>query len=230
MLKKMFFKIASIINYTSVKLKSVKIITLKSRFTFTKFRIAPSNKTSFINCTIENSYITVNGKNNIIDCNLSLINRSKIIVTGINNKVVINKGVKLRKAEIIIRGEGCSVVIGNNTTFGSVRMVNAGKNNEILIGENCLFADQIEIWASDTHSIYNELDQLINKEKPVIIGDKVWIGSRVIILKGVHIGDGSIVGMGTTLTKDVPAAVVIAGSPPRIIKENVHWSLSYEDR
>jgi acetyltransferase-like isoleucine patch superfamily enzyme len=54
--------------------------------------------------------------------------------------------------------------------------------------------------------------------KPVIIDDNVWIGANVIILKGVHIGSGSILAAGAVITKDVPPGCVAAGNPARVVK------------
>ena len=54
---------------------------------------------------------------------------------------------------------------------------------------------------------------------PVKIGDKVWIGGVSRILPGVTIGDNSVIGAGSVVTKDIPANVVAAGNPCRIIKE-----------
>ena len=90
-----------------------------------------------------------------------------------------------------------------------------------------MFADNIEIWASDTHSIYNNRGNRINKEKPIIIEDRVWVGSHTKILKGVHISECSVIGMGTTVTKDIAANSVSIGTPNKIIRENVTWSLDY---
>ena len=56
------------------------------------------------------------------------------------------------------------------------------------------------------------------RERPIIIGNDVWIGSRVIILGGVRIGDGAIIGAGSVVTHDVPPYVVVGGNPARIIK------------
>lgn len=54
---------------------------------------------------------------------------------------------------------------------------------------------------------------------PVKICNKVWIGFNSIILKGVTIGEGSIVGAGSVVTKDVPPWTIVAGNPARIIRE-----------
>ncbi len=55
--------------------------------------------------------------------------------------------------------------------------------------------------------------------KPVIIGDDVWIGARVIILPGVTIGSRVVVGAGSVVTKDLPSNTVCAGIPCRVIKQ-----------
>ena len=57
------------------------------------------------------------------------------------------------------------------------------------------------------------------KTAPVIIGNNVWIGMNATILKGVTIGDNSVVAAGSVVTKSVPANVVVAGNPAVVIKK-----------
>ena len=61
-----------------------------------------------------------------------------------------------------------------------------------------------------------------SEEKAVVIEDDVWIGSRVTILPGVHIGEGCIVGASAVVTKSVPPYCIIAGNPAKIIKYRNH--------
>jgi acetyltransferase-like isoleucine patch superfamily enzyme len=173
------------------------------------------------------SIFQITGTGNSIISEAELIEESQIVINGQNNSLKIAKGVKLRKANIIIRGSNCHITIGSGTTFGGVRIVNVGTDNLVEIGENCLFSDQIEIWASDTHSIFNEDNQKINKEQPVFIGDNVWVGSRVIILKGIEISDGAIIGMGTIVSRNIPSKTISVGIPNKVIKENVRWTNEY---
>lgn len=62
------------------------------------------------------------------------------------------------------------------------------------------------------------MEQGFKDEEPVFIGDDVWIGDRVIILPGVHIGNGSVIAAGAVVTKDVPPYSIAAGVPARKIK------------
>ena len=63
------------------------------------------------------------------------------------------------------------------------------------------------------------MEQGFEEERPVYIGNDVWIGDRVLILPGVHIGDGSIIAAGAVVTKDVPPHSIVAGVPARKIKD-----------
>jgi maltose O-acetyltransferase len=58
----------------------------------------------------------------------------------------------------------------------------------------------------------------------VRIGNNVWIGTGVIIL-GANIGDGSIIGAGSVVTSEVPAKVVAAGNPARVVREDASWRM-----
>jgi len=78
---------------------------------------------------------------------------------------------------------------------------------EVRIGYNCMISWEVIIMDTDHHSI--EGGPTI--AKPVIIGDKVWIGCRAIILKGVHIGDRAIIGAGAIVTHDVPPGGIVTG-------------------
>lgn len=91
-----------------------------------------------------------------------------------------------------------------------------------------MFSDEISIRNGDSHPI-SEKDsgKRINYSKDIFIGNHVWIGARAIILKGVAIGDNSVVGIGTIVTKDVPASSIVGGVPSSILKSNITWERSF---
>ena len=87
--------------------------------------------------------------------------------------------------------------------------------NDVMMGPECIIYTKNHAFA-DTTIPMNQ--QGFSEEKPVIIGNDVWIGGRVTILPGVHIGDGAIVGAGAVVTKDVPAYAIVGGNPAKILK------------
>lgn len=90
----------------------------------------------------------------------------------------------------------------------------------ITIGKGAKISHNVTIMDGDGHSI--EYDGYISV-KPIVIEDDVWIGTKAIILKGVTIGEGSIVAAGSVVTKDVPSHSLVAGNPAKVIKENIRW-------
>ena len=92
--------------------------------------------------------------------------------------------------------------------------------SRIIIGEDVAISKGVIIRDSDNHIINNQVDDMT---KPIEIGDHVWIGLRAIILKGVKIGNGSVIAAGAVVTRDVPPYSLVAGVPARVIKENIYW-------
>lgn len=72
--------------------------------------------------------------------------------------------------------------------------------------------------SKDMYDPYGEKIEIAGKKWDAVIGNDVWIGSRVILVSGIHIGDGAIIGAGAVVTKDVPPYAVVAGIPAKIIR------------
>ena len=124
------------------------------------------------------------------------------------------------KNQKILIGENCS--FWNNVCFNLTQ-----DNATIQIGRDCMFSKNIEIWASDGHGIYdiNQMSVINKCSSKVIIGNHVWISSGVIFTKNGSIGDNSVVGAGSVVTKKFSAGnIVVAGNPARVIRENINWS------
>lgn len=94
----------------------------------------------------------------------------------------------------------------------------------ITIGNNVSIAYNVLIQDSDYHTTYDDNGNPKPQTLPIVIEDNVWIGANVIILKGVTIGEGSIVAAGSVVTKSIPSYSLAGGNPARIIKQNIKHS------
>jgi acetyltransferase-like isoleucine patch superfamily enzyme len=135
---------------------------------------------------------------------------------------------------------GCSFSVGINgqCIIGNFTLLNGAlimAEDKIEIGSHCLVSWNVGIADSDFHPL-EPAQRLIDaqalapffknrpprpklKTAPVKIGDNVWIGMNAVILKGVTIGDNSVVAAGSVVTKNVPANAVVAGNPAVVVKQ-----------
>ena len=89
---------------------------------------------------------------------------------------------------------------------------------QITIGSRVLFGPNVQVYTA-THPVdYKERTSGLEFAKPISIGEDVWIGGSAVICPGVSIGDRSIIGAGSVVTKDIPADVIAAGNPCRVIR------------
>jgi len=71
---------------------------------------------------------------------------------------------------------------------------------------------------NDFHRLEPERRNERPDSAPIILEDNVWLGARVIVLKGVTIGEGSVIGAGSVVTKDIPPRSLAVGMPAKVIK------------
>jgi len=117
------------------------------------------------------------------------------------------------------RAPSSSIRIGANTWINN-NFCAIADCEEITIGHDCLFGFNVEITNSDFHPI-NVEDRRKGQSplsQSVHIGNEVFVGSNVKIMRGVTIGDASVIANGAVVTKDIPSACVAGGVPAKIIK------------
>ena len=167
--------------------------------------------------------IKISGNNNIIYVGKnSLLRDSNIFIKGNNNILYIGEDCAVNNLSIILDNEGSEIRIGNKTSIAKAQIVSL-EPYKIEIGEDCMLSYDIEIRNTDSHKIYDKnTNQRINEGKSINIGNHVWLGMRAVILKGVNIGNNSIVAGGSIVTKDVKANTIVSGNPARQIKENIY--------
>ncbi len=122
---------------------------------------------------------------------------------GINRKCIFSTN--LQSAKLVI-GDNCGF---SGTIIGTFKEIRLGNN--VRCGANTLITD------SDWHLD----DTRAGKPKAINIKDNVWLGVNSIVLKGVSIGENSLIGANSVVTSDIPANVIAAGNPCRVIKSIV---------
>jgi acetyltransferase-like isoleucine patch superfamily enzyme len=109
-------------------------------------------------------------------------------------------------------GPGARLTFGNNVFLN--QGVRIACTHEVTIGDNALIGDESVILDTDYHAVAGAQ----TKAGPVVIERDVWLGSRVMVLRGVIIGSGSVVGAGSVVTRSIPPGVFAAGVPARVVK------------
>jgi acetyltransferase-like isoleucine patch superfamily enzyme len=133
----------------------------------------------------------------------------------------IGDGTKIRCHE----GE---VVIGAKTVLGQECTISAYKH--VRIGEQCVVADRAMFIDFDHGIVEVERPTRLQGiyKRPVDVGSNVWVGYGACVLRGVRVGDNSVLGTSSVVTKDVPANAVVGGIPARVLRirdapETLRW-------
>jgi len=231
------------ITYNAHTLRNVTIqITGENNFV----EIAPS--TSLVNMNIEitgndnriiigdksslkNSRYMVGGDFNVIRLGADNGLMCGITVSGSHHTIDIGNSCTVQSGSLWIEDNGCVIAIGNETTIIGADFSVTEDNSRISLGNRCLLAYGIDFRTGDSHPIFDRASgKRINHPDNIEVGDHVWIAAFVKILKGVKIGRDSVIGIGSVVTKNIPANCIAAGSPARIVRENIAWSYHRTDQ
>ena len=137
-----------------------------------------------------------------------VFNGSSIIGHGV--KINVNKNAELILGDKFGITAESSIICNKKITFG----------DGCLVSWNCLFMD------TDFHRIYNYQGEITNLDEEIVIEDNVWIGCGCTILKGIHIGQGSVIAANSNVTKSfINEECIIGGNPARVVKEKISWKM-----
>ncbi|MCU1589043.1 MAG: putative acetyltransferase [Frankiales bacterium] len=141
----------------------------------------------------------------------------------------VREGASLHVDGVVSLQRGVRIVVDSGRlTIGHETNVN-GLGTKILvadaitIGAGCTFSWDVQLLDNDFHTMTVDGVQQPSAA-PIVIGDRVWVGTRAIVLKGVTIGDDAVVAAGAVVTKDVPAHAVVAGMPAKVIGSSDSWT------
>ena len=161
----------------------------------------------------------------------NLLIRGRIVIKtndngriSIGSNVRVNSGLKFNpiggdtRTVLIVSGSG-EIRIGNHVGISNSAIV---AHKEIIIEDNVMIGGNCKIYDSDFHSVdYEsriEKGDINAKIKPVLIKKGAFIGAHSIILKGVTIGEKSVIGAGSVVTRNIPDKEIWAGNPARFIR------------
>lgn len=121
-------------------------------------------------------------------------------------------------------GEDATVIIGHNVSSTAGVIISAVEGATVKIGGDVMFASQNQVRSDDGHPIFDVVSGLrVNPARNVTVGNHVWLGYGAMVLAGVEIGDGSVIGAGSIVTRTIPNNVVAAGVPASVIRTNIAW-------
>ena len=143
-----------------------------------------------------------------------------------HHRIHLSKAVALDSHVSIICTEGPNsnpyiVGIGERTYINRHTIIDASQS--VRIGQDCMIGPFCYVTDHD-HQMDGDRapSETGLTENPTAIGDRVWIGAHVTVLKGVTIGNNTVVGAGSVVTKDLPAGVLAVGTPAKVIRQLDH--------
>ena len=164
---------------------------------------------------------SLNARRHLLRCNALPITvrlRGKARVENSGGHIAIGDRVLIDGRTVLVElvaHKGGQLSIGDSTFINYGTSISA--HEEVRIGRGCLIGNYTLIMDNDYHDMRDHL--MPGASAPIVIEDRVWLGARVTVLKGVRIGENSVIGAGSVVTRDIPAGVFAAGSPARVVRE-----------
>lgn len=161
---------------------------------------------------INNGVLNFGNKRNLkskMETRLLIEENAKLIINGTRN-ILYNSDIQVFKDAELTFGEGAcnsglQIVCADKITIGS----------HTFIGR--------DVWIRDNNGGHHVIQTGYTDKAPITIGDYVWIGSNVQIMKGVTIGEGAIIAANSVVTTNVPARCLASGNPAQVVSENITW-------
>jgi acetyltransferase-like isoleucine patch superfamily enzyme len=160
----------------------------------------------------------------------ALATNLKITIVGSRNQIRLGQDVQFLEGHIWCSSADGIIRIGEKTTIAEATLTLTEPRMAITIGRDCLISWQVDLRCGDGHPIVDQATgAVLNPARPITLGDHVWLAAHVQVLKGVTIGEHSVIGTHSLVTHDVPPHAVAAGAPARVLRENITWYRDAKD-
>lgn len=184
------------------------------------------NRVIFTGLPTDSIKFTFRGKNNVAHIHPDAIAKYLHVDFNSNNGTfVLGANPHKRGFSAGVRvGEDAEVRIGTGVSSTSSLVISAVEGTTVDIGDDVMFASHNQVRSDDGHPIFDiSTGKRINPARSIRIGPHVWLGWGSIVLAGVKIGEGTVVGANSIVTKNLPNNVVAVGSPARTVRKNIAW-------
>ena len=171
---------------------------------------------------------------------------SSVEFAGTGNVLFVEDGVKLRNSRLRFLGnnsvihirkssrytrvvstvfEESVLYLGPEASFTSEAHLLPTERKHIIIGRDAMVASRVAFRTADPHLVYSvDSRQRVNPSASIWVGDHVWLGEDVLLLKGARVGSGSILAARSLVTKRVPSNTTAAGVPARTVGNGIFWT------
>lgn len=170
--------------------------------------------------------INFKGSNNkVIVAYNAKIKSLRVTFDGDNGILRIGKNTNVGRASFNIRiGQDSTVRIGDNVSTTNPPQISAVEGTTVEIGDDVMIASGNQFRADDAHPIFDvESGLRVNPSANIKIGNHVWIAAGAAVLGGAEIGDGSVIGFRSLVTRKIPNNCVAVGAPAKIVRRNIAW-------
>ncbi len=157
-----------------------------------------------------------------IDCRELCCEYNKLTPSQIEEKEILIKKLfgKTGKALLVeppfMCDYGYNIEVGENFYANNNCTILDGA--KVTFGDNVFLAPNVGVYAAGHPLDVTQRNQGLEYAYPITVGNNVWIGGHVVILPGVTIGDNTVIGAGSVVTKDIPSGVLAVGNPCRVIR------------
>lgn len=199
--------------------------TLYCWYRISYWRALLSSNCIFRGAFLKNVRFDIGGGGDLYIGPCSRIYNSHICMNGSGHELLIEGGgTCIKNCTFLFIGRNSHCHISNNFTMegGSINLL---EGKSISLGSDCMFSSGLFITVSDFHSIVDANETRINFGRDIRIGNHVWLGADVKVLKGSVIPDGCVVGTGSIVTGTLPNEnAIYAGAPARCVKTTIKWN------